>query len=157
MKLEGVIAKQRGSAYQAGERSGLWVKYKLSPEQEFVIGGFKRGSPLESLVVGYYESGNLICAGKVRQGLNPKNRRQLHAALMQIPSDVCPFANLPNSKKSHWGEGITAEQMKEIQWVIPKVVAQVSFTEWTSGGNLRHATFNGIRADKKPKEVIRES
>jgi bifunctional non-homologous end joining protein LigD len=156
MQLEGVIAKRRGSVYEPGERSGAWVKFKLTPEQEFVIGGFKRGSPLESLVVGYYKGGKLICAGKVRQGLNPKNRRELHAALMQIAADVCPFANLPNSKKSHWGEGITAAQMKEIQWVIPKVVAQVSFTEWTSGGNLRHATFKGIRADKKPKEVVRE-
>jgi bifunctional non-homologous end joining protein LigD len=156
MKLEGVIAKRRDSVYQAGERSGAWVKFKLSPEQEFVIGGFKRGAPLESLVVGYYESGKLMCAGKVRQGLNPRNRRELHAGLMQIASDVCPFANLPNSKKSHWGEGITAEQMKEIQWVMPRVVAQISFTEWTSGGNLRHATFKGIRADKRPKDVVRE-
>lgn len=156
MKLEGVIAKRRDSVYQAGERSGAWVKFKLSPEQEFVIGGFKRGTPLESLVVGYYEDGKLMCAGKVRQGLNPRNRRELNAGLMQIAADVCPFANLPNSKKSHWGEGITAEQMKEIQWVMPRVVAQVSFTEWTSGGNLRHATFKGIRADKRPKEVVRE-
>ena len=112
---------------------------------------------MESLVVGYYADGELQCAGKVRQGLNPRNRRELHAALMQIASDDCPFANLPNSKKSHWGEGITAEQMKEIQWVIPGVVAQVSFTEWTSGGNLRHATFKGIRPDKKPQDVVRES
>ena len=58
-----------GSVYQAGERSGDWLKYKLSPEQEFVVGGYKRGSPLESLVVGYYENGKLMCAGKVRQGL----------------------------------------------------------------------------------------
>jgi bifunctional non-homologous end joining protein LigD len=157
MELEGVIAKRRDSVYQSGERTGAWVKYKLSPEQEFVIGGFKRGSPLESLVVGYHQDGKLLCAGKVRQGLNPQIRRALHAALMQIEADVCPFANLPNSKKSHWGEGITAEQMKEIQWVIPRVVAQVSFTEWTSGGNLRHATFKGIRPDKKAKDVVRES
>ena len=156
MQLEGVIAKRRGSVYQTGERTGAWVKFKLSPEQEFVVGGFKRGAPLESLVVGYYADGQLLCAGKVRQGLNPTSRRQLHAALMPFATDVCPFANLPNSKKSHWGEGITKEQMREIQWVMPRVVAQVSFTEWTSGGNLRHATFKGIRTDKKPRQVVRE-
>jgi bifunctional non-homologous end joining protein LigD len=156
MRLEGVIAKQRSSVYKSGERSGAWVKYKMSPEQEFVIGGFKRGSPLESLVVGYYKDRTLLCAGKVRQGLDPKNRRELHTALMRIAADVCPFANLPNSRKSHWGGGITAEQMKEIQWVIPRMVAQVSFTEWTSGGNLRHATFKGIRTDKQAEDVVRE-
>ncbi|HUR59987.1 MAG TPA: non-homologous end-joining DNA ligase, partial [Opitutaceae bacterium] len=156
MELEGVIAKKRGSVYKSGERSGAWVKYKLSPEQEFVVGGYKRGSPLESLVVGYFEAGKLLCAGKVRQGLNPRNRRELHAAFQPLIADVCPFANLPNSKKSHWGEGITAEQMKEIQWIMPRVVAQVSFTEWTSGGNLRHGTFKGIRTDKAASHVVRE-
>ncbi len=157
MGLEGVIAKRRTSTYQAGDRSGAWVKFKLSPEQEFVIGGFKRGEPLESLVVGYYDGKNLLCAGKVRQGLNPRLRRELHKALMQIATTTCPFVNLPNSKKSHWGEGITAEQMTEIQWVQPHVVAQISFTEWTSGGNLRHGKFKGIRTDKSAGEVKRET
>jgi bifunctional non-homologous end joining protein LigD len=157
MGLEGVIAKRRGSIYQAGERSGNWLKYKLVPAQEFVVGGYKRGAPLESLVVGYYEDGKLRCAGKVRRGLNLRNRRELHALLQPLLTDVCPFVNLPNAKKGHWGEGITAEQMKEIQWVAPKVVAQVSFTEWTNGGNLRHGTFEGIRSDKSPADVVRES
>jgi bifunctional non-homologous end joining protein LigD len=69
---------------------------------------------------------------------------------------MCPFANLPNAKKSRWGEGITAEQMEEIQWVEPKQVAQVSFVEWTDGGNLRHATFKGLRPDKAARQVARE-
>jgi bifunctional non-homologous end joining protein LigD len=157
MKLEGVVAKLRDSHYQSGERSGAWVKFKLSPEQEFVIGGFKRGSPLESLVVGYYDGEKLLCAGKVRQGLNPRNRRELFELLQPLWSDVCPFANLPNSKKSHWGEGITKEQMKEIQWVMPREVAQVSFAEWTDGGNLRHGTYKGMRTDKEAAEVRREA
>jgi bifunctional non-homologous end joining protein LigD len=156
MELEGVIAKRRGSVYQVGDRSGNWLKYKLSPEQEFVVGGYKRGSPLESLVVGYYEDGKLLCAGKVRQGLTPLKRRELHKLFKPLLTDVCPFANLPNARKSHWGEGITEEQMKEIQWVMPKVVAQVSFAEWTRAGNLRHGTFQGIRNDKAPAEVVRE-
>ena len=129
----------------------------LSPDQEFVVGGFKPGEPLEWLVVGYYEAGKLLCAGNVRQGLNPRLRRELHRALMQIATDTCPFANLPNSKKSHWGEGITSEQMQEIQWVQPVVVAQISFTEWTSGGNLRQGSVKGIRIDKRAEQVRRES
>jgi bifunctional non-homologous end joining protein LigD len=155
--LEGVIAKRRDSTYRSGERSGAWVKFKLSPEQEFVIGGFKPGAPVESLVVGTYENGRLLCAGKVRQGLNPRIRRELYARLEPLLADVCPFSNLPNSQKSHWGEGITAAQMKELCWVMPRLVAQVSFTEWTSGGNLRHGTFKGLREDKDPIEVVRES
>jgi bifunctional non-homologous end joining protein LigD len=156
MGLEGIVAKRRDSVYESGERSGAWVKFKLSPEQEFVVGGYKRGTPLESLVVGYYEDGKLMCAGKVRQGLNPVNRRQLHTLFRRLQSEVCPFANLPNSRKSHWGEGITREQMAEIQWLEPNTVAQVSFTEWTSGGNLRHATFKGLRTDKLATDVVRE-
>ena len=156
MGLEGVIAKRRDARYESGERSGAWVKLKLSPEQEFVVGGYKRGSPLESLVVGHYEGKKLLGAGKVRQGLNPRNRRELAELLKPLRTDVCPFSNLPNSKKSHWGEGITLEQMKEIQWVKPQMVVQVSFAEWTEGGNLRHGTYKGTRDDKASKEVVRE-
>ena len=154
--LEGIIAKRRDSRYESGERSGAWVKLKLIPEQEFVIGGYKPGNPLESLVVGYYDGKRLMCAGKVRQGLNPRLRRDLAALLDPDATAKCPFANLPNSQKSHWGEGITAEQMKELRWVKPRHVAQVSFVEWTSGGNLRHGTFKGLRHDKGAREVVRE-
>jgi bifunctional non-homologous end joining protein LigD len=156
LKLEGIIAKRRDSRYESGERSGAWVKLKFSPEQEFVVGGYKRGTPLESLVVGYYDGKTLLCAGKVRQGLNPRNRRELAERFRPLQTDRCPFFNLPNSKKSHWGEGITAEQMAEIQWLKPKDVVQVSFTEWTEGGNLRHGTYRGLREDKRPTEVRRE-
>jgi bifunctional non-homologous end joining protein LigD len=156
LKLEGVVAKRLHSSYKAGGRSGDWVKLKFDPEQEFVIGGFKPGKPIESLVVGTYDHGQLICAGKVRQGLNPRWRGELGSLLRPLQTDVCPFANLPNSRKSHWGEGITAEQMKELRWVKPEVVAQIAFTEWTRGGNLRHGTFKGLRPDKNPRDVVRE-
>jgi hypothetical protein len=63
---------------------------------------------------------------------------------------------LPISKKRHFGEGITKEDMAKLQWLNPKLVAQVSFTEWTHSGLLRHATFLGLRDDKDPKEVMRE-
>jgi bifunctional non-homologous end joining protein LigD len=155
-KLEGVIAKRRDSKYQPRRAAASWVKFKLSPAQEFVVGGYKRGTPMDSLVVGYYEGNRLLCAGKVRQGLNPRLRRELAELLRPLEADVCPFANLPNSRKSHWGEGITAEQMKEIQWVMPRVVVQVSFAEWTRGGSLRHGTYEGLRPDKEHRDVVRE-
>jgi bifunctional non-homologous end joining protein LigD len=68
----------------------------------------------------------------------------------------CPFDNLPSSRKSHFGEGVTIDEMKELCWLKPKLVAQVSFTEWTNYGLLRHATFHGLRDDKAAREVIRE-
>jgi bifunctional non-homologous end joining protein LigD len=106
--------------------------------------------------VGYYEGKELKCAGKVRQGLNPKNRRELHQLLKPLFSDVCPFGDLLRVSQSRWGEGITAAEMAEIQWVMPKVIAQVSFTEWTRGGALRQGTFKGRRDDKRAKDVVRE-
>ena len=69
---------------------------------------------------------------------------------------ACPFVNLPNSTgKSHWGEGITAEDMHALRWVKPRVVIEVAFTEWTAGGNLRHASFGGVRDDKTALHVRR--
>ena len=67
------------------------------------------------------------------------------------------LGNLPNStRKSHWGEGITAEDMKTLRWLKPQVVIEVAFTEWTAGGHLRHAAFTGIRDDKAAPEVGRQ-
>jgi bifunctional non-homologous end joining protein LigD len=67
------------------------------------------------------------------------------------------FVNLPNSTgSSHWGEGITAEDMKKFTWVTPKVVVEVAFVEWTESGLLRHPQFAGICNDKRPSEVTRE-
>jgi bifunctional non-homologous end joining protein LigD len=156
--LEGVIAKRRDSRYEVGKRSGAWLKLKLSPEQEFVIGGYKPAlKGIESLIVGYYESGKLVCAGNVRQGLNPRNRIELAALLKPLTMATCPFANLPTAKTGHWGEGITAEKMKDLRWVKPKLVAQVAFTEWTQGLQLRHATYKGLRDDKKARDVRKET
>lgn len=90
------------------------------------------------------------------EGLDRVTIKRGHENYHGQVTDVCPFANLPNSKKSHWGEGITAEQMKELRWVMPRIVAQISFVEWTRGGNLRHGTFKAVREDKNPREVVRE-
>ena len=155
--LEGIVAKQSDSAYVPGERTRHWQKLKLSLSQEFVIGGYNPGGrTLSSLLVGYYEHKHLLFVGKVRQGLNPGLRIRLMRALEPLTSTRCPFTNLPSSKTGHFGEGITKEDMAKLRWVHPKLIAQVSFTEWTSYGLLRHATFGGLREDKNPKEITRE-
>jgi bifunctional non-homologous end joining protein LigD len=155
--LEGVIAKRKGSRYLPGERSADWVKLKLDRQQEFVVGGFRPGPHgVDALLVGYYEGRELRFAGKVRAGFTPHLRRDVYARVTEFEQPRCPFIDLPNSKTSHWGGGVTAEQMKEMRWVAPKLVAQIRFVEWTADGHLRHAAFLGLRDDKRATSVRRE-
>ena len=155
--LEGIVAKQKNSLYRAGTRVTSWLKFKIDKSQELVIGGYKpEVNSFQSILTGYHEGKKLIFAGKVRQGFNPVARRRLLETMRPLLTDECPFDNLPTSRKSHFGEGITAQEMKELCWLKPQLVAQISFTEWTDYGLLRHATFHGLRTDKSPHEVIRE-
>ena len=155
--LEGVVAKRLDSKYRAGERSNHWLKLPLKPGQEFVIGAYRMdGQRLELLLVGYFESGKLLFAGKVHQGLNPAIRAMLLRTLSPLRTDKCPFENLPTSRAGHWGEGVTGEEMGDYVWLRPATVAQIKFVEWTKGDVLRHAEFVSLREDKEPEEVVRE-
>jgi bifunctional non-homologous end joining protein LigD len=155
--LEGVVAKKRRSTYTPGRRSDAWIKVRFAQRQELVIGGYKpTAAAFDSLLVGYYEGRKLTCAGKVRNGFTPALRAQLFDAMRPLETRRCPFANLPSSKSSHWGEGITLEEMEAIHWVKPALVAEVSFAEWTRDGSLRHAAFVALRDDKPARSVVRE-
>ena len=156
--LEGVIAKRVASRYEAGQRSGAWTKVKFQDGQELVIGGFvpDGAGALDSLIVGYYEGARLLCAGKVRAGLNPVMRRDLRARLSPLQRTACPFVNLPDTAKGRWGVGITADEMPAITWVKPQLVAAIAFNEWTRDHHLRHARFLGLRDDVRAKDVRRE-
>jgi bifunctional non-homologous end joining protein LigD len=159
LRLEGVVAKRRDSVYAPGERSDAWVKVKFSPRQEFVIGGYKpNASNFDSILVGYFEKRRLNFAGRVRAGFTPHLRAEVMRRIAEHPTSRCPFVNLPNSTgKSHWGEGITAEDMKIMRWVKPRVVVEIGFVEWTVDGLLRHSTFVGIREDKRLSAVRRDA
>jgi bifunctional non-homologous end joining protein LigD len=155
--LEGVVAKRKRSAYAAGRRSDAWVKVRFAKHQEFVIGGYKPSATnFDSLLVGYYDAGKLVCAGKVRSGLTPHSRAEVFEKIRGLETPRCPFVNLPSTRSGHWGEGITADEMLLLRWVKPSRVAEVSFAEWTRDGSLRHASFLGLRDDKRAKEVRRE-
>ena len=155
--LEGVIAKRRRSPYTPGDRNTAWVKLKLDRQQEFVVGGFRPGPHgIDALLVGCYEGTRLLFAGKVRAGFTPHVRREVFARVKPLSTNRCPFADLPHSRPSHWGGGVTAEQMHEMQWIAPKLVAQVRFVEWTAEGHLRHASFLGLREDKAATRIRRE-
>jgi DNA ligase D-like protein (predicted ligase) len=156
--LEGVVAKRADSRYQSGERSGAWIKLKLDKQQEFVIGGYRPGpNGVDALLVGYYEGKRLRFGGKVRAGFTPHLRREVFESLKPLEIATCPFVDLPNSKTSHWGGGVTAEQMAEMRWVKPTLVVQIRFVEWTNDGHLRHAAFLGLRSDKRASAVRREA
>jgi bifunctional non-homologous end joining protein LigD len=156
--LEGVIAKRKSSQYDAGQRNSQWVKLKLDRQQEFVVGGYRPGpNGFDGLLVGCYAGKELRFAGNVRAGFTPHVRRDVFTALESLRSARCPFADLPNTKTSHWGGGVTAEQMSEMRWLKPKLVAQVRFVEWTADDHLRHAVFLGLRADKSAQDIRRET
>jgi bifunctional non-homologous end joining protein LigD len=130
---------------------------RFARHQEFVIGGYKpSGSNFDSLLVGYYEGTKLMAAGKVRSGFTPHLRAQVFDAIDGLQTTRCPFANLPSTRSGHWGEGITADEMKQIVWLKPQRVAEVSFAEWTRDGSLRHASFLALRDDKRARDVHRE-
>ena len=155
--LEGVVAKRRDSRYEPGKRSGAWQKFKLQHRQEFVIGGFKpENRTFQSIVVGYYEKNQLRFAGRVRAGFTAAGRAALFELLRPLQTEKCPFGDLPTGKSSHWGEGVTEEDMKVLKWVKPALVADIAFTEWTRDGHLRHSAFVGLRSDKNPRGVVRE-
>lgn len=154
--LEGIIAKRRKSPYQS-VRSGDWLKIKFLARQEFVVGGYKPGyQTFESLIVGYYRDGQLWFAGKVRNGFSPWLRSELWRRIAPLQSPEYPFADRPSRSRSHWGEGLTVEDMTKLRWLRPVLVAEVAFVEWTADGKLRHPTFVGLRPDKDAGEVVRE-
>jgi DNA ligase D-like protein (predicted ligase) len=155
--LEGVIAKRRDSLYQPGRRTGAWLKYRVSQGQEFVIGGYFPGPhKFDSIIVGYYEGKDLMYVARTRNGFVPASRRQVFSKLKHLVTPTCPFVNLPDTKKSRFGEELNAEKMKKAVWLRPEAVAQIEFLEWTEGDRLRHSKFVGLREDKDARRVVKE-
>ena len=153
--FEGIVAKRRVSLYEPGKRGGAWVKYKLNHSEEFVVGGYTPGNPFDAVIVGNYRGEDLYFAAKVRNGFVPRVRREVFQRLKTLEMSECPFANLPEGKRTQWA--LTREEMKNCRWVRPELVAQIEFTEWTPDGHLRQATFSGIREDKDAATVVREA
>ncbi len=152
--LEGIIGKLADSVYEAGRRSGAWIKLKGTNEQEFVIGGYTppAGSRQHfgAVLVGYYEKKKLLFGGKVGSGFNDKLLAILHRKFHAEARDDCPFADLPSRQGGQWVQGITPGMMRKIHWVNPVFVCQVKFSEWTREGKLRQPVFLGLREDKNP-------
>jgi ATP-dependent DNA ligase len=122
--------------------------------QEFVIGGYVPGNPLDSIIVGYYERDKLMYAGKMKNGFVPRTRQEVYQRLKGLEIDNCPFANLPQKKRMPGA--LTREELKNSVRVKPEVIAQIEFVEWTPDGHLRHPKFVGLRDDKDLRSVTRE-
>jgi bifunctional non-homologous end joining protein LigD len=159
--LEGIIGKQRNSAYEPGRRSGAWIKLKCVEQQEFVIGGYTPSQGARkhfgAILVGYYDKNRLVFAGKVGTGFTAKSLSILHKKFQQEARDDCPFVDLPSKQNGQWVQGITPSMMRKMHWVNPVFVCEIKFAEWTRDKKLRAPVFLGLREDKKPTEVVRES
>jgi bifunctional non-homologous end joining protein LigD len=145
--LEGVIAKRLGSIYEPGGRGGAWLKVKNVRSQEVVIGGWlpgrgRREGTIGSLLIGYYDDGELRFAGKVGTGFREEDLKRLSALLAPLRQQDSPFVGRQPERGSIF--------------VDPKLVAEVEFGEWTRAGTMRHPSFEGLRTDKRPREVVRE-
>ena len=144
---EGVIAKLADSKYD-GRRCANWLKFKCVRDQEFVVGGYTspKGSRVElgALLLGYYEGRDLRYAGKVGTGFDEATLHRLHERLSVLTRDTPPFTR-----------GLAREAA--VHWVRPEMVVQIGFTEWTRDGKLRHPRYHGLRTDKDPADVVRET
>ncbi len=144
---EGVIAKDGLSPYIQA-RSKSWLKFKCFNQEEFVIGGYTsaQGSRLNfgALLVGYYKDDNLVYAGKIGTGFTTSTLRTLGEKLFSLERKTSPFVD-----KDIETQGV--------HWVKPVLVAEIKFSEWTAYDKLRHPVFMGLRKDKSPLEVTRET
>ena len=142
---EGLIAKRATSLYVPG-RSSDWRKLKCSASQELVIGGWTEPQRSRvgfgALLVGHYEGDQLRYAGKVGTGFSEVLLRSLHSQLLEREIPASPFVDEISERGAHWAK--------------PDLVANVTFTEWTRDGRLRHPSFEGLRPDKDARSVVRE-
>ncbi|MHC1719932.1 MAG: DNA ligase D [Clostridiaceae bacterium] len=144
--MEGLIGKRNASRY-VSERSGDWIKIKCRRRQEFIIVGYtesKRGAgDIGALLLGVFdETGQLSYIGKVGTGFDRKTSSMLRERLGRIETDNSILSVKTKETDAHW--------------VLPEMAAEVSFTEWTKGGKVRHAVFHGLRSDKPSLTIKKE-
>jgi bifunctional non-homologous end joining protein LigD len=151
--LEGVVAKRRSARYEPGRRSSSWVKVKNVLRQEAVVGGWQpgergRAGQLGSLLIGVYDAEHrgLAYAGHVGTGFTQQTLDLLGRRLAPLRRAASPFVT-----------EVPPEHARFAVWADPVLVIEVAFTEWTTAGRLRAPAYKGLRDDKEPREVIRET
>jgi bifunctional non-homologous end joining protein LigD len=149
--LEGVVAKRQSGRYEPGRRSAGWVKVKNVLRQEAVVGGWQpgergRSGQIGSLLIGVYQAGGLAYAGHVGTGFTRQTLDLLARRLAPLRRATSPFVT-----------EVPPEHARFAVWAEPALVVEVAFTEWTSAGRLRAPSYKGLRDDKDPLEVVRET
>ena len=154
--LEGIVAKRLDSPYEAGRRTGHWLKIKNTNRQELVVGGWlpgegRRRDRIGALLVGVQETadaghGTLRFAGRVGTGFTEDELDRLALLLAPLERDGTPFDVVPRGVKIP----------REAVWVHPRLVVEVEFAEWTRDGVLRAPSYKGLRDDKPAGLVIAE-
>ncbi|MEP9358721.1 DNA ligase D [Sphingomonas sp. KR3-1] len=143
---EGVVSKRADAPYR-GTRSKAWLKTKCIRRQEFVILGWSpstaRGRGFRSLLLGVNGPDGLVYAGKVGTGFTMDTLHDLRSRFDKIAADK-PAAEVPRA------------EARGAHWLKPSLVAEVAFAEFTAENVVRHASFIGLREDKKAKEVVAE-
>ncbi len=147
LDFEGIIAKRRDSIYQPGRRSDAWRKIKLVSQQELVIGGWTPGledpQALGALLMGYHDDqGQLRFAGRVGTGFTREHQQMLLSMLRKLRQNGNPYADVVPHR--------------DAIFVKPQLVAQINVRQWTHDGILRHASYQGLRDDKKAEDVVLE-
>jgi bifunctional non-homologous end joining protein LigD len=148
--LEGIVAKRVDSTYKSGRRTRDWLKLKTENTDEFVVAGYTRGAgrragTFGALVLAVHEGGALRYVGNVGTGFDDDEIRRLLSLLKPLHRDTPPFAEAPKMPRVRKGD---------VQWVEPRLVAQVRYGEWTHDRHLRHPAYLGLRDDKDADEVI---
>ena len=156
--LEGIMAKRKESTYHVKDRSHDWLKIKANRRQEVVIGGFTKndGSSklFSSLLVGLYDGKKLVYTGKVGTGFNTKLQQEMMVQFKSLITQNSPFDDEPDiNKPSRFRPN---PPHAAVTWLRPELVCEVSFTEMTSDGVMRHPSFDGMRDDKDAQKVIFE-
>jgi ATP-dependent DNA ligase len=155
--FEGLVAKRLNSVYEPGQRSGAWMKMRVNRGQEFVIGGYTRGSnTFDALIFGCYEGKDPIYVARTRNGITPAVRAQLFRKLSTLVTDV-----VPSSIRRGRGAVAGARASRARRWLSVSgsswcSVGQFEFLEWTSDNHRRHSRFAGLRDDKAARDVARE-
>ncbi|WP_295120011.1 DNA ligase D [uncultured Chitinophaga sp.] len=158
MGLEGIIAKKADSLYHPGDRSRDWLKIKINKRHEVVIGGFtnNEGSAktFSSLLVGVYENKKLKYTGKIGTGFNDQQQKEMMKLFKPLITKAVPFTETPDvNKPSRFRPN---PPNATVTWLKPQLVCEVSYTEMTSDGVMRHPSFEGMREDKKASTVKAE-
>ena len=145
--LEGVIGKRAESRYFSGKRSRDWIKVKCGHEQEAIVIGYTdpKGSRtyFGSLVLAVHEAGKLTYVGHSGGGFDEQTRKKIYTALSKMKAKKPVQEKVPRER--------------DVTWVKPKLIVQVKFTEWTADGHMRHPVYLGLRTDKPPSKVTRET